>query len=191
MNENSTGANGRSQQPIIVLDRDGVINHDSTSFIKAPDEWIAIPGSPEAIAKFSNAGFTVVVASNQSGIGRRLFSLDILDDIHDKMTSTIAAAGGHLDGIYFCPHAPDAGCECRKPKPGLLQGIAKQYACTTDDLVVIGDSLRDLEAAWACDAQAILVRTGNGQKTEQNLPADRQVDIFDDLAAVANMLADH
>lgn len=189
MNEASTNAGPQSQRSLIVLDRDGVINRDSTSFIKSPDEWTALPGSPEAISRLSDAGFTVIVASNQSGVGRGLFSLETLGKIHDKMTATVEAAGGHIDAIYFCPHEPDADCDCRKPRPGLLRRIARQYARTAAELIVVGDSLRDLEAAWAFGASAVLVRTGNGRSTEQRLPADRHVDVFDDLAAVANRLA--
>ena len=185
MNERLTGA---SQRPLIVLDRDGVINHDSTSFIKSPDEWIALPGSPEAIGQLNDAGFTVVVATNQSGIGRGLFSLETLEEINTRMSTTVTAAGGHIDAIYLCPHAPDADCDCRKPKPGLLRQIARQYGRSAAELIVIGDSLRDLEAAWTFGAAAILVRTGNGRITEQRLPPNQRVDVFDDLAAVANRL---
>jgi D-glycero-D-manno-heptose 1,7-bisphosphate phosphatase len=183
-----TGADLRSQRPLIVLDRDGVINRDSESFIKSPDEWIAIPGSPEAIGRLNEVGFTVIVATNQSGIGRGLLSLKTLENIHDKMKATLANASGHLDAIYFCPHEPDAECDCRKPKPGLLQQIMNGYNCSASELIIIGDSLRDLEAAWAIDAPAFLVRTGNGLQTEQQLPPDRQVKIFNDLAAVADYL---
>jgi len=188
VNEQPKGAGPQSQRSLIVLDRDGVINRDSTSFIKSPDEWIALPGSPEAIGRLNSAGFTVIVATNQSGVGRELLSLETLEKIHDKMLVTVTAAGGRIDAIYFCPHTPDADCDCRKPKPGLLRQVAEQYDRTAAELIVIGDSLRDLEAAWAFGAKAILVRTGNGRDTEQHLPPDRHVDIFDDLAAVANRL---
>ncbi len=172
-----------------MLDRDGVINRDSTEFIKSPDEWIPLSGSAEAIERLNAAGFTIVVASNQSGVGRGLFSIEMLEKIHAKMSAVIDAAGGHIDAIYYCPHTPEAGCDCRKPKPGMLQQIARKYGHNTDELIIVGDSLRDLEAAWAIGAVAILVRTGNGLDTEQKLPPDRQVDVFDDLAAVADQLA--
>ncbi len=188
VNELSTSARPRSQRSLIVLDRDGVINRDSTDFIKSPDEWIALPGSLAAIEKLNVAGFTVVVATNQSGVGRKLFSLETLDKIHATMSAAVTAAGGHLDGIYFCPHTPDAGCDCRKPKPGLLQQICERYERTAAELIVVGDSLRDLEAAWAVGAKAILVRTGNGVQTEQSLTAGRPVEVCDDLAAVAARL---
>jgi D-glycero-D-manno-heptose 1,7-bisphosphate phosphatase len=188
VNENTTGAGLQSRRPLIVLDRDGVINRDSESFIKSPDEWIALPGSPEAIGRLNEAGYTVIVATNQSGIGRGLLSVETLDQIHDKMSKTITNAGGHLEAIYYCPHEPDADCDCRKPKPGLLQQIIKDYGRSAAELTIIGDSMRDLEAAWAICAQSILVRTGNGPLTEKNLPTDRRVDIFDDLSAVADHL---
>jgi len=190
VNDISTGATQRSQRSLIVLDRDGVINRDSTAFIKSPDEWIALPGSPEAIGQLNGAGFTVIVATNQSGVGRGLFSLETLEKIHARMSATVAAAGGCIDAIYFCPHVPEEECDCRKPKPGLLRQIARQYGRSTAELIVVGDSLRDLEAAWAFGAPAILVRTGNGRITEKRLPPDRQVIIVDDLAAVASHLTD-
>ncbi|MAF82556.1 MAG: D-glycero-beta-D-manno-heptose 1,7-bisphosphate 7-phosphatase [Gammaproteobacteria bacterium] len=188
MSELSTDSGQRSQQSLIVLDRDGVINHDSTAFIKSPHEWIALPGSPEAIKQLNDAGFTVLVATNQSGVGRGLFSRETLEGIHAKMLATVTAAGGHIDGIYYCPHDPDAACDCRKPQPGLLRQIAQEYHCSAADMIIVGDSLRDLEAAWAFGASAILVRTGNGLTTEQGLPADQCVTILDDLTAVAAQL---
>jgi len=185
VNQPSTSARQRS---VIVLDRDGVINQDSSHFIKSADEWIALPGSATAIKKLNDAGFTVVVATNQSGVGRGLFSLTTLEDIHRKMTAVVTAAGGHLDGIYYCPHEPDAGCDCRKPEPGLLQQIAQHYDRPAAEFIVVGDSLRDLQAAWAFGAKAILVRTGNGRDTEQHLAGGRPVDVCDDLGAVAARL---
>lgn len=185
MNAVSTNAD---RLPLIVLDRDGVINQDSPDFIKSPEEWIALPGSPEAIARLTDAGFTVVVASNQSGIARGLFSPDMLAAIHEKMNAVIAHAGGRIDTIHFCPHGPGDGCDCRKPGTGLLRDIAAAYGRAPGQLTMIGDSLRDLQAAWAFGADAILVRTGNGAATEQALPADRRVEVFDDLAAAAQHL---
>ena len=189
MNEFSTENNLHSKQSLIVLDRDGVINQDSTSFIKSPDDFLILPGSAEAIAQLNNAGFTVVVATNQSGVGRGLFSQQMLEQIHDKMSAIIKAAGGTIDAIYYCPHLPEANCDCRKPKPGLLQKIAAHYEREAADLIIVGDSLRDLEAAWTFGARAMLVRTGNGQRTEQNLPPNRPVEVFDTLTAVANHLS--
>ena len=110
--------------PTIILDRDGVINHDSDQYIKSPSEWVAIDGTPEAIARLNRAGYRVAVATNQSALGRGLFSLETLTDIHRKMTNAIESAGGNIDMIVFCPHHPEDTCECRKPKPGLLHAIS-------------------------------------------------------------------
>ena len=189
MIESQPGAGDRQAlRPLIVLDRDGVINRDSTTFIKSPDEWVSLPGIPEAIAQLNNAGFTVIVATNQSGIGRGLFTLEDLEKIHDKMNAVVTAAGGHIEAIFFCPHHPDENCDCRKPKTGLLEQITRQYECAANDLIIVGDSWRDLQAAITFGATAILVRTGNGRTTEQNLPSDQSIEVFDDLAAVAVQL---
>ena len=167
---------------LIILDRDGVINHDSASYIKSPEEWKPIPGSLEAIALLNQAGYQVVIATNQSGVGRGLFEMATLNAIHDKMHRALGQIGGRVDAIFFCPHANDAGCSCRKPKPGLLEEIARRFKVSLKDVPSIGDSLRDLEASVAVGAQPILVLTGKGKKTrdEGNLPAGTQV--FGDLA---------
>ena len=173
---------------LVVLDRDGVINRESAAFIRRPEEWVALPGSIEAIADLTRAGFIVVVASNQSGVGRGLLSADTLAAIHARMTKTIEAAGGRLDGIWFCPHRPEDACDCRKPLPGLLRQIGAHYGIPLQGKPVIGDSYRDLEAAWRVDARAILVRTGNGRETERKLAPNAAVEVFPDLAAVAAQL---
>jgi D-glycero-D-manno-heptose 1,7-bisphosphate phosphatase len=178
---------------IIVLDRDGVINADSVSYIKSPAEWHAIPGSLAAIAKLNRANYQVVIASNQSGIARGLFSLEDLSQIHQKMQNELAKFGGHLDGIFFCPHDPLDNCECRKPKPGLLFKIAKEFKVKTEEMLMIGDSMRDLLAAKAAGIKCILVKTGNGAKTIASAKEDsselKDVPIFIDLAeAVENIL---
>ena len=167
---------------LIILDRDGVINHDSASYIKSPEEWKPIPGSLEAIALLNQAGYQVVIATNQSGVSRGLFEMATLNAIHDKMHRALGQIGGRVDAIFFCPHANDAGCNCRKPKPGLLEEIARRFKVSLKDVPSIGDSLRDLEASVAVGAQPILVLTGKGKKTrdEGNLPAGTQV--FGDLA---------
>jgi len=167
---------------LIILDRDGVINHDSASYIKSPEEWKPIPGSLEAIALLNQAGYQVVIATNQSGVGRGLFEMATLNAIHDKMHRALGQIGGRVDAIFFCPHANDAGCSCRKPKPGLLEEIARRFKVSLKDVPSIGDSLRDLEASVAVGAQPILVLTGKGKKTrdEGSLPAGTQV--FGDLA---------
>lgn len=150
---------------LIILDRDGVINFDSDSYIKSPDEWIAIPGSIEAIADLSKAGHTIVVATNQSGLNRQLYTLKTLQKIHQKMFSAVEALDGKIEKIYFCPHRPDENCLCRKPKPGMLLQIQKDFNVTHDDMIFVGDSDRDYYAAKAIDCEFILVKTGNGEKT--------------------------
>ncbi len=174
---------------LLILDRDGVINHDSDDYIKSPDEWVPIPGSLEAIARLNHEGWHVVLATNQSGIGRGLFDMDTLNAIHRKMTKALAAAGGRIDAIFFCPHAPEDHCSCRKPKPGLFQDIARRYEL--DDLhgvPAVGDSLRDLQAAHALGCSLHLVRTGKGERIADlgNLPDGTRV--HDDLAAFAQWL---
>jgi D-glycero-D-manno-heptose 1,7-bisphosphate phosphatase len=175
---------------LIVLDRDGVINQDSEAFVKSPAEWVPLPGSLEGIATLTRAGFTIVVATNQSGVGRGLFDLTTLADIHRKMRRCIEAAGGRLAGIYVCPHRPDAGCDCRKPRPGLLRQIEDCFGCTLAGQPVVGDSERDIEAARAVQARPILVRTGNGRQTEKALQYMDIIEVFDDLPAVARALTD-
>ena len=175
---------------LIVLDRDGVINYDSDQFIKSPDEWRPVPGSLEAIARLNHAGYRVVVTTNQSGIGRGLFDMAMLNAIHEKMHKALAQAGGRLDAIFFCPHTADSRCECRKPKPGMLQEIGKRFNVELTAVPCIGDSLRDLQAAEAVGAQPMLVLTGKGEKTlrDGNLP--KNTVIFPDLAfAVSAMLS--
>jgi len=161
---------------LVILDRDGVINHDSDAYIKSPDEWKPIAGSLEAIAKLTQSGFRVVVATNQSGIGRGLFDMASLNAIHDKMHRAVAQAGGRIDAVFYCPHAQEANCNCRKPKPGLLEEIGRRFNTSLKDVPCIGDALRDLEAATAVGAQPILVLTGKGKETERGtLPADTLV----------------
>ncbi len=174
---------------LVILDRDGVINRDSKTFVKSADEWIPLPGSIEAIASLSRAGFTVAIASNQSGLARGLFDRSALRAMHRKLRRLVGAAGGRVDRIVVCPHGPDDGCSCRKPLPGLLQRLARHYDAPLDGVPVIGDSGRDLEAARAAGATPILVRTGNGARTESSLggqPGD--VAVYDDLAAAAAVL---
>lgn len=175
--------------PLVVLDRDGVINEDSDAYIKSPDEWIAIPGSLEAIARLNQAGIRVVVATNQSGIGRGMFSLETLNAMHAKLLTSLARVGGHIDGIFFCPHSPDDGCSCRKPKPGLLLEIAERFAQSLSGVPFIGDSPSDLAAARAVGAEPILVRTGKGERTLGKSIDLTGVRVFDNLdAAVTVML---
>jgi D-glycero-D-manno-heptose 1,7-bisphosphate phosphatase len=170
---------------LVILDRDGTINHDSDQHIKSPAEWKPIKGSLEAIARLTQAGCHVVVATNQSGIGRGLFDMATLNAIHDTMHRAVHQAGGRIDAIFFCPHAGDANCDCRKPKPGMLLEIAKRMNVELDGVPMVGDSLRDLQAAAAADARPVLVLTGKGRKTRDagGLPAGTVV--VADLAAFA------
>ncbi len=150
---------------VIFLDRDGVINADSPDYIKTPDEWQALPGSLEAIAKLTQAGFTLFIITNQSGVGRGLYSLETLNAIHQKMLAEVQAAGGKIKAIYFCPHHPDEHCSCRKPKPGLLLQAAQEHQLDLAKATLIGDSCRDIEAGLAVNAKTLLVMTGNGLQT--------------------------
>ena len=159
---------------LIILDRDGVINHDSEDYIKTPEEWRPLDGSLDAIAALNAAGFRIVVVSNQSGIGRRLFSATVLDEIHRKMTSAVAAVGGAIAGIYYCPHVPDDGCDCRKPRPGLLERVKDDFGVSLARIPYVG-------------ARPILVLTGYGQATLASLD-DTEVEVFPDLASAATAL---
>ena len=174
---------------LVILDRDGTINHDSPQYIKSPAEWKPIPGSLEAIARLTQGGWRVVVATNQSGIARGLFDMAALNAIHAEMHRAVGLAGGRIDAIFFCPHAADSGCECRKPKPGLLREIASRMDVELAEVPMVGDSLRDLEAAAAAGAKPYLVLTGKGKKTRDagGLPPGTQV--FADLGALAARLA--
>ena len=173
---------------LIILDRDGVINEDSDNFIKSPDEWQPLPGSLEAIAALKNAGWQVVVATNQSGIARKLFDLDTLHAIHDKMHRMVREYGGEIDAIFFCPHGPKDECDCRKPLPGLYEQIAKRLNTSLENVPSIGDSLRDLEAAKTAGAQPILVRTGKGTKTLYSAQGIEDVPVYCDLKQAVNAL---
>lgn len=173
---------------LIILDRDGVINHDSDFYIKSPEEWSPIAGSLEAIAKLNQAGYTVAVATNQSGVGRGFYDLATLEKIHTKMQNALKTLGGKIDKIFFCPHIPDENCNCRKPKSGLYQQIAQHYNCSLVDVPAIGDSLRDIQAAQIEKCYPILVLTGNGVKTLAQNKDLQGVTIFPDLAAAVDAL---
>lgn len=173
-----------------IIDRDGVINYDSSAYIKSPDEWKAIPGSLEAIARLNHAGWRVVIATNQSGLARGFFTMDTLNAIHDKMRQQLAAVGGQVNTIFICPHGPDDHCTCRKPLPGLFIDIGKRYDLTLNQCFSVGDSLRDLQAAHAVGCHTALVLTGNGLKTQQQtLPSGTRV--YNDLAAVVDYWLTH
>jgi len=172
---------------LVILDRDGVINHDSDAYIKSPEEWIAIPGSLEAISRLNQAGYQVAIATNQSGIARGYYDLDTLAAIHQKMTDQLTAAGGELVAIYFCPHGPDDNCDCRKPKAGLYRKIQQQLGLESlEGVPVVGDSLRDLQAGEEVGCTLNLVRTGKGEKTQFNSDLPEPASIFDDLSGFAD-----
>ncbi|MBI5786613.1 MAG: D-glycero-beta-D-manno-heptose 1,7-bisphosphate 7-phosphatase [Rhodocyclales bacterium] len=173
---------------LIILDRDGVINHDSDLYIKSPDEWRPIPGSLDAIARLTQWGYRVVVATNQSGIGRGLFEMDTLNAIHDKMIKAVALAGGRIDAVFFCPHTNADRCGCRKPKPGMLEEIATRYNTELEGVPAVGDSLRDLQAAESVGAQPMLVLTGKGRKTQADPAVPPGTLVFPDLAAAVGYL---
>ena len=150
---------------LLILDRDGVINQDSDDFIKFPDEWHAIPGSLEAIARLCREDYRVVVITNQSGISRGHFTINTLNRIHQKMMDELNHLGGEISAIFFCPHSDADNCSCRKPKPGMFLELVERTKCNLKDVYAVGDSLRDLQAASAAGARPVLVRTGKGQKT--------------------------
>jgi D-glycero-D-manno-heptose 1,7-bisphosphate phosphatase len=168
------------QKRFVILDRDGVINEDSDSFIKSPEEWRPIPGSLEAIALLNRHGYEVVVITNQSGIARELFDRTTLEKIHAKMRSLVAQQGGRIAAIYVCPHGPADHCACRKPKPGLLEQFAQEQKVRLNNIPLIGDAQRDIDAALAVGASPILVRTGKGEKTLAAHP-HLTIPIFKDL----------
>ena len=181
-----------ANKKLVVLDRDGVINVDSDAFIKSPDEWVAIPGSLEAIARLNQAGYRVAIASNQSGIGRGLFDMAALNAMHEKMNRAAAAVGGRIDAVFFCPHTQEDECECRKPKPGMLQQIVERFEIDPAETPMVGDSLRDLQAGAALGFELHLVLTGKGRKTlaAGNLPPNTKV--HEDLRTFAlDFLAAH
>jgi len=173
---------------LVILDRDGVINFDSAQFIKNPAEWKPIPGSLEAIARLNQSGYKVVVATNQSGVGRGLFDMDTLNSIHEKMHKALFAVGGRIDAVFYCPHPADSDCDCRKPKPGMFKRISETLNTDLKGVPAIGDSLRDLQACATPGCQPMLVHTGKGAKTssEGNLPEGTLE--FADLAAAVNFI---
>jgi len=178
---------------LLILDRDGVINHESPEFIKSPEEWLPIKGSLEAIARLSQAGYDIVIITNQSGVGRGLFSADTLGQIHVRMIDYIRQLGGKIQSILFCPHTPEDNCSCRKPKDGLYQVLAQRLNVSFQDVISVGDSLRDLQAAQLAGATPVLVRTGNGRKTAKIINKNDELKLsdtatFDNLAHVADAI---
>ncbi len=167
---------------LFVLDRDGVINVESPAYIKSPEEWIPIPDSIDAIARLSQAGHAVVIMTNQAAVARKLLTLETLEKIHQKMQQAVSALGGKIDRIYFCPHHPDDHCACRKPQPGMLYQAQRDYHIPFDQMIFIGDSQRDLEAAQAVGCPFVLVKTGNGSDTVAKLDKTHSIPVFDDLS---------
>ena len=182
---------------LVILDRDGVINKDSDEFIKSPDEWIPIKGSLEAIGRLSQAGYDVVVVTNQSGVGRGLISADMLAQIHVRMIDYVQQFGGNINSILFCPHHPDDKCECRKPNTGLYDELASRLNISFSGVYSVGDSLRDLQAAKNAGAEPVLVKTGNGKRTQKEITSnqDHQLEatpVFENLTKfVDDLLSNH
>jgi D-glycero-D-manno-heptose 1,7-bisphosphate phosphatase len=181
---------------LVILDRDGVINQDSANFIKNPNEWIALSGSLEAIALLNQSGYRVAVATNQSGIGRGLYDMAMLNSIHDKMHRALAQVGGRIDALFYCPHTADDNCSCRKPKTGMIEDIGRRFSVNLNEVFGVGDALRDMQAFADAGCKPILVRSGKGEETllDSQLP-DKKLPkntlIFADLAeAVQHIIAD-
>jgi D-glycero-D-manno-heptose 1,7-bisphosphate phosphatase len=176
---------------LVILDRDGVINKDSATFIKNPNEWVPISGSLEAIVLLNQHGYRVVVATNQSGIARGLFDMATLNAIHDKMHRALAHLGGRIDAMFYCPHSKEDHCDCRKPKTGMLEEIAKRFSVDLKEVYGVGDAMRDLQAFSAAECKPILVRTGKGNETfaQGDLPENTMV-VADLAEAVQHILAE-
>ena len=177
---------------LIILDRDGVINQDSDAYIKSADEWIPLPGSLEAIAKLNRAGYTVAVATNQSGLSRGYFDLKTLSAMHRKMEALLSEHGGQIDAVFYCPHGPKDGCDCRKPSPGMLHEISNRFRAELKDVFFIGDTISDMKAATAAGAKPVLVRTGKGEKTELLMDENNfsHISVYNDLmSAVKEILS--
>jgi len=179
---------------LIILDRDGVINHDSPDYIKSPEEWQALPGSLDAIAQLSHADYRVVIITNQSGIAQGMYTINTLNRIHQKMMDELQPLGGEINAIFFCPHGPDDNCACRKPKPGLFLELADRLKCNLKEVISVGDSMRDLLAARTAGAKPVLVETGNGAETIQALQNGdverglKNIPVFKDLADFVDTL---
>jgi D-glycero-D-manno-heptose 1,7-bisphosphate phosphatase len=173
---------------LVILDRDGVINEDSVDYIKSPDEWRPIAGSIEAIVRLHRAGWHVVVATNQAGVAYGLLDLDTLMSIHEKMHRAVRDAGGQIDAVFFCPHGPDAGCACRKPRPGLFHDIAHRLRINLEGVPAIGDALRDVQAARAASASPLLVKTGKGPQALADPEFDPAIPVYRNLAAAVDAL---
>ena len=173
---------------LIILDRDGVVNFDSDQYIKSPAEWRPIPGSIESIARLNQSGYRIAVATNQSGIGRGLFDMATLNAINDKMMEMVFRQGGRIDALFFCPHTAAESCGCRKPRTGMFEEIASRFHTELKGVPVVGDSLKDLQAAEAVGAQPILVLTGKGKVTQEAGALPKKTIVFDDLAEASRYI---
>ena len=176
---------------LAILDRDGVINHDSDQYIKSPAEWRPLPGSIEAIARLNQNGYRIAVATNQSGIGRGLFDMATLNAMNDKMMELVFRQGGRIDALFFCPHTAAEECNCRKPRTGMFEEIAARFHTDLKGVPVIGDSLKDLQAAESVGAQPILVLTGKGEFTRQSGGMPKKTLVFENLAEASRHLIQH
>tara|TARA_B110000003_G_C16510845_1_gene481156 strand:- start:235 stop:771 length:537 start_codon:yes stop_codon:yes gene_type:complete len=173
---------------IIILDRDGVINQDSVNYIKSPNEWIPIPNSLEAIARLNQHSFKVIIATNQSGIGRGLFDIETMNKINKKMLDLLGQVGGHIDAIFYCPHTEEANCKCRKPKTGMLEEISFRFNTSLKNTPAIGDAPRDLQAYNSIGAQPILVKTGKGEETFTNKTYPKNTWIYNNLSEAVDKI---
>ena len=173
---------------LIILDRDGVINEDSDEYIKSPDEWIPIPGSLEAIGKLSQNGFRIIIITNQSGIGRKIFSVEMLHAIHKKMNTHLLQFGGVIDGIFFCPCKPEENCNCRKPKPGLYNDVSNRLQISLKNIFCVGDKITDIEAAENAGGRPILVRTGKRKDKVNSSFIPKHIPVYSDLASFVDKI---
>lgn len=178
----------KQQRPLIILDRDGVINHDSPHYVRSVSEWTPIDGSIDGIAALCRAGYQVVVATNQAGVAKGVFSGEELDRMHAKLRQLVEAAGGHITRIYDCRHHPDDRCDCRKPQPGMLLQACRDFGQSPGDVYFVGDSLNDMNAAIAAGCKPLLVLTGNGEKTRHDPAFKTGTPIIGSLANLALFL---
>ena len=176
---------------LIILDRDGVINEDSDDYIKSTEEFIPINGSLEAIARLNQSGYSIAIATNQSGISRGFYTIDTLNSMHEKLRRLLAPFGGHIDAIFYCPHGPDDNCNCRKPKTGMFDEIKQRFSLDLYDVFAVGDSLRDLQAAQAAGANPVLVKTGKGMRTLEKADNLDSIPVFNNLADFVDELLMH
>lgn len=178
----------QSMKKLVILDRDGVINFEHADFISSPADWRPIPGSLEAIARLNQHGYLVAIATNQAGISRGLFDMRSLNAIHQKLHLAAQAVGAHIDAIFFCPHAADEFCDCRKPRPGMLKAIGERFEVSLQGVPMVGDALRDMHAAYEVHCAPYLVKTGKGEKTLEKGGLPPGTRVFDNLAAVVEQL---